>query len=157
MPQKTELFNNIVKDFDQMISRICFGYSRTKEEFEDMRQDSYANIWHGLDNFRGDSAIKTWVYRVVLNTCASSVRTRKKEGSSMKIEDICDLSDTSAEQREMLRELYELIEKLGPVDKAVILLWLDGYSYDEISDTTGMGRNAVASRIKRAKEKLTRL
>lgn len=140
-----------------MISRICFGYSRTKEEFEDMRQDSYANIWHGLGSFRGDSSLKTWVYRVALNSCASAVRTRKKEGHAIKIEDICDLSDTSSEQRELLRELHELIDKLGPVDKAVILLWLDGYSYDEISQTTGMARNAVASRIKRAKEKLAKI
>lgn len=129
--RRRQTFNEIMRDYDNMISRICFSYSRTTEEFEDLRQDTYINIWQGFSNFRGESAVKTWVYRITLNTCVSILRKRKNEGNRAELTDFADL-----------------------IDEAIVLMWLDENSYDEIAEVMSLSRNNVAVRLHRAKQTL---
>ena len=68
------LFDRTVADHDAMIRRICLGYAHTSQDLEDMYQDVLVNIWRGLPSFREDSSIRTWVYRIALNTCVSTLR-----------------------------------------------------------------------------------
>lgn len=150
-------FEELLDSYGTMITRICFGYSRTAEEVADLRQDSLLNIWHGLARYRGDSSMKTWVYRVTLNTCVSRLRNRQKELNGIRAEELYDLIDDSEERKEMLRELHEAIYCLNPMDKAILLLWLDEFSYGEISDMTGISKANVATRLHRAKSKLKHL
>lgn len=145
-------FNDIIRTHSDMITRICFGYSTSTEELEDLRQDTLINIWQGLDRFKGESSVKTWIYRITLNTCVSTIRKRKPD--SLPLTDIYQIIDEDEEKRALIRELHETISKLPPVDKAIIMLWLDEFSYEEIAAMTGMPRNTVATRIKRAKEKM---
>lgn len=145
-------FNEIIRTYSDMITRICFGYSSSTEELEDLRQDTLINIWQGLDRFKGESSIKTWIYRITLNTCVSTIRKRKPD--SLPLTDIYQIIDEDEEKRTLIRELHETISKLPPVDKAIIMLWLDEFSYEEIAAMTGMPRNTIATRIKRAKEKM---
>ena len=60
--------------YDNLIAGICLSFARSKEDFEDLRQDAYLNIWRGLGRFRAERAISTWIYRVTFNTCVSSQR-----------------------------------------------------------------------------------
>lgn len=150
-------FTEIIRTHDAMIKRICFGYARTAEELEDLHQDALVCIWQGLPKFRGESALKTWVYRVTLNACVSVVRTRKKEFDSDSLEQIVDVADDSEERRQRIHELHECIGTLNPIDKAIVMLWLDEYSYEEISEMVGLKRNNVATRLHRAKEKLKKV
>lgn len=149
-----QTFGEIIRTHDPMIRRICFGYARTAEELEDLHQDALVCIWQGLPKFRGASALKTWVYRVTLNSCVSVVRSRKKEINSDSLEQMIDVADDSQESRQRIRELHECIGTLNPIDKAIVMLWLDEYSYDEIAEMTGLKRNNVATRLHRAKAKL---
>lgn len=151
------LFNSIMAEHDSMISRLCFGYSRTRDEFQDLRQDTYVNIWQGLESFCGTSSLKTWIYRVTLNTCVSTLRKRKKEGISLDVSGLSDLIDDSEETMQMISELHKAIDHLGPVDKAIVMMWLDDMSYDEMAEATGIGRNTLATRLRRAKEKIKQL
>lgn len=150
-------FTEIIRIHDPMIKRICFGYARSTEELEDLHQDALVCIWQGLPKFRGDSALKTWVYRVTLNSCVSVVRTRKKEFNSDSLERIVDVADDSEESHRRICELHECIGTLNPIDKAIVMLWLDEYSYDEIAELVGLKRNNVATRLHRAKEKIKKL
>lgn len=150
-------FADIMRDYDSMIMRICFGYSRTAAELADLHQDALINIWQGLPGFKGDSSLKTWIYRVTLNTCVSTVRSERRRVPQTALDDFYNLVDEDADRRRLVSEMHDCISKLPPVDRAIMLLWLDDFSYDEIAATVGLGRNTVASRLRRAKEKLKNL
>lgn len=152
--QRELTFREVLDRYDDLIIKLCFGYANTADELEDLHQDVLINVWQGLERFRGDSSLKTWIYRVTLNTCVSTLRRRSREVSYEDSNQLYDIIDDSAERREMMRELHEAIAQLSPVDKAIILLWLDEFNYEQIAELTGMGRNTVATRLRRAKEKL---
>ncbi|MDE6741968.1 MAG: RNA polymerase sigma factor, partial [Muribaculaceae bacterium] len=146
-PETTSLhrfFERTVADHDAMIRRICLGYAHTPQDLEDLYQDVLVNIWRGLPSFRSDSSIRTWIYRIALNTCVSTLRIRSRQPSQTSLDDVILIPDQSQEKKEAVKELYECIATLGPIDKAIVMMWLDEYSYDEIADTIGLKRNNVA-------------
>lgn len=152
-----ERFLAIYREYDSLIRRICFGYASNGEEMMDLYQDSLANIWQGMPKFRGESSAKTWVYRVTLNTCVSNFRRKSKLGTSVAIDEFVDLGDEDQGKKEAIKELHECISQLNAIDKAVVMLWLDEYSYEEIGELTGLTRNNVAQRLHRAKDKLKKI
>ncbi|MDE6290653.1 MAG: RNA polymerase sigma factor [Muribaculaceae bacterium] len=147
-------FKDCVSVHDAMIRRICLGYAHTSQDLEDLYQDVLVNIWRGIPAFRADSSMRTWVYRIALNTCVSTLRVRSKVPPQTSLEEVILVPDQSQEKKEVLKELYECIATLGPIDKAIVMMWLDEYSYEEIAATVGLKRNSVATRLHRAKEKL---
>jgi len=151
------VFMEGMREYDGMIRRICLGYSRSAEDLEDLYQDVLVNIWQGLAGYRADASMKTWIYRVALNTCVSSLRRRSRRPNAASLEDVVNVSDDSGEKMQEVRELHECISMLGNIDKAVVMLWLDEYSYEEIAELTGLTRGNVATRLHRAKEKLRRI
>lgn len=126
--------------------------------YEDLRQEICLNIWLGLGKFRGDSKISTWIYRVAVNSALMTLRSSAPKFETVGMEFALPLMSEEIDDswKDNLRELYALIDRLEPIEKAVILLWLEGYSYDEIADLIGLKRNTVASRIRRIKEKLSK-
>ncbi len=126
--------------------------------FDDLRQEIYVNIWMGLEQFRNDSKISTWIYRVAVNSALMALRSSKSKVKTVSLD--FGLLDISSEiddvQRENLQTLRSLIDKLEDIEKAIILLWLDEYSYEEIADTLGFKRNTVATKIRRIKDKLSK-
>lgn len=148
------LFADTIQTHDAMLRRICFGYAANPQDLEDLYQDVLVNIWRGLPSFRSDSSMRTWIYRIALNTCVSILRTRSKSPLQASLEDVILIPDDSQEKHEAVKDLYECIATLNSIDKAIMMMWLDEYSYDEIADTIGLKRNNVATRLHRAKEKL---
>lgn len=126
--------------------------------FEDLRQEIHLNIWLGLKQFRGDSKISTWIYRVAVNAALMALRSSRPKIDTVPLDHkLIDLSsEIDDAQRERLQAIRSLIDRLEDVEKAIILLWLDEYPYDEIADTLGLKRNTVATKIHRIKEKLSK-
>lgn len=155
---KQRLFNEVSRSHASLIARICLSFADSRDDFEDMRQDALLNIWRGLDNFKAQSALSTWIYRVTLNSCVSH-HNKSTRRAAVSMRDLyAELYDNSShEQMERYRLMYELIGKLRPIDKSIILMWLDSKTYDEIADVTGISHAAVATRIKRAKDTLRKL
>lgn len=148
------LFTDTVKTYDSMIRRICFGYSRTAEDLEDLYQDVLVNLWQSMTRYRGEASMKTWVYRIALNTCVSTVRSHSRRINGTPIDVLVNVADDAEEVRADISELHECISTLPPLDSAVVMLWLDEYTYDEIAEMVGLSRGNVAVRLHRAKEKL---
>lgn len=148
------IFTETVQTHDAMIRRICLGYAANPQDLEDIYQDVLVNIWRGIQSFRSESSIRTWVYRIALNTCVSTLRARSNRPSQVSLEDVILVADDSQEKREAVKDLYECIATLSPIDKAIMMMWLDEYSYEEIAETIGLKRNNIATRLHRAKEKL---
>lgn len=151
-------FASVIERHSGIINKVCYFYSSEKLPFDDIRQEIYVNIWLGLKSFRGDSKISTWIYRVAVNSALMALRSSKSTIETVSL-DFC-MYELSSEfddaQKENLHVLHSVINSLDDIEKAVILMWLDGYSYNEIADTIGIKRNTVAIKIHRIKDKLSK-
>ena len=148
-------FGDLIAEYGHIVNKVCYMYAHEPADFEDIRQEAYINLWRGLDSFRGDAALRTWVYRVTLNSCVSFFRKNPVtavENTDSLYRMVADTTDQAA----MLAEMHVLINRLNRIEKAVILLWLDDYPYDAIAEIMGMPRNTVASYIRRIREKLVK-
>lgn len=152
---KSERFSALISEHNGLIYKVCYLYAEDSEHLKDLYQEVTLNIWQGIDSYQGKSQLSTWIYRVAINTCVSYMRRNSRHSNADPLDDrALMVADEDAERAEQLRQMYELISQLGRLDKAIILLWLDEYSYDEISSLTGITRNNVASRIHRIKLRL---
>ena len=158
-PELEATYISLIRDYSRIINSVCYFYSSENLPFEDLRQEVYINIWKGLDQFRSDSKASTWIYRVAINTALMAIRTGKKRINIVPIDPmVFNISqETDNSQKDRLEILDSLIEKLDEIEKAIILLWLDEYSYEEIAETMGMKKSNVATKIFRIKEKLSKL
>lgn len=153
--ERERQFASILNEFGSVISGICFSYSSNSDDLNDLRQDILINLWKGLNGFRGDASLSTWIYRVALNTCVSTIRKRSKTISTISIDNMIEpAEDTDPASRENIEQLHSLIASLSPLDKGIVTMWLDERSYEEIAEVTGISRNNVAVRINRIKKKL---
>lgn len=158
-PALEQRFLELISRQENTIAAICFSYACSVAEFDDLRQDALINLWRGLPTFRQDSTERTWVYRVTLNSCVSTIRRNARHGrESESLDSLYNLVEPEpSERRERVETLHRLIAHLNATDKAMILLWLDDNSYDDIATVMGMPRNTVATRLHRIREKLTAL
>lgn len=147
-------FIGIITAHHDTIRRICWSFAGTHADYEDMRQDALVNIWRGLDRWRDESSLRTWIYRVTLNTCVSTWRKTSRRPSASCISYADNLSDGSHHRYEDIQWLHTLLAALSPADRAIIVMWLDRLSYDEIGEVMGMNRNTVATRVSRARRRM---
>lgn len=149
-------FQKVVGDYRKVINGICFSYASDPADLEDLRQDIYLNIWRGLQQFKGESSMSTWIYRVALNTCVSTVRKRSRSVDTLPIDKCLECGDTDDDRdyQERVESLYAMIACLSPVEKAIVTMWLDGNPYEEIAEVVGLSKNNVGIRLHRIKEKL---
>ena len=158
MDTKEKDFEEAIAEYNGIITKVCYYFSNDSEEFKDLRQEVLYNIWKGWDRFRGDSKISTWIYRISFNTCVSFQRKEKKYTETLSIDNVIDLpAETGDSLLEKYNAMYSLIRSLKYDDRALLMLWLDEKSYEEISDLMGLNRNTVAVRLKRVKEKLVKM
>lgn len=153
--EKSELdFARIVREHKGTIYTVCYMFSKDEEEVADLFQDILVNLWKGFAKFRGDSSVRTWIYRVSLNTCISAERKKKRKGDSVPLDMNINLFDDSVEDLKQIRMLQNRISRLGPFDRAIVLLWLENLSYDEIGAIVGITAKNVSVRLFRIKEQL---
>ena len=146
---------SIVNDNRRMLCKVCYMYADDDEHFKDLYQEVLANLWQGMDSFRGDSRLSTWLYRTAINTCVTYFRHNgKHDRGKVGLETLADAAGDDGERMAYLRQMYRLIAGLDKMDKALILMWLDEKSYDEIAGVTGLPRNTVATRLYRIKLRL---
>lgn len=151
-------FVSLLREHSRIINKVSYFYATPKMPFDDLRQEIYINLWLGRDQFRGDSKISTWIYRVAVNSALMALRSSKPKVETVSLDfGMLDLStELDDAKKENIQMLYALINRLEDIEKAVILLWLDEFSYEDIADTLGLKRNTVATKIHRIKEKLSK-
>lgn len=150
-------FTELLDRNRQLINKVCYMYASDGEHFKDLCQEVATNLWQGMGSFRGEARESTWVYRVALNTCVSFFRRQSsRRVETVNLENAACVEDDSGERLTQLHEMYRLISSLGKIDKALILLWLDEKSYDEMAEITGLSRGNVASRLHRARQRLAK-
>jgi RNA polymerase sigma factor (sigma-70 family) len=151
--------NNFLADIEsnrKILYKICHLYTNNGNDFSDLYQDIIFQLWKSYSTFRGDSKISSWIYRVSFNT---ALQFLKKDENRSKIEFISQnhyqIPDFVNEiDKDNLDLLKRLIQKLSDIEKAIITLYLDDYSHDDISNMIGISKTNVATIISRIKEKL---
>ena len=150
-------FAQIIRKNKGTIYTVCYMFSKNEDEVADLFQEILINLWNGFKNFRGESTPGTWIYRVSLNTCISLNRKKKRRGDSVPLEMDINLFDNSGEDIKQIQMLHQRISQLGPFDRAIILLWLENMSYDEIGAIVGISAKNVSVRLFRIKEQLKKM
>lgn len=128
-------------------------FSKDQDEVSDLFQEILINLWKGYASFKGESSLSTWIWRISVNTCITAERKKKIRQTvplSMSIDPFCD----SGEEFAQIRLLHSRINKLGLLDKAIILLWLENLSYEEIGSIIGISAKNVSVKLVRIREKL---
>ena len=156
MQQQKEDFIQIIKANEGIIYKIAHVYARDKEEQKDLYQEIVYQLWKSFPSFRGKSKISTWLYRVALNTSIAHLNQSKKSShtltSDFKFWNIEDENDTEFQDRMQL--LHDHINQLNVVEKGLVLLYLEGKTYEEIAVITGFTTTNVGTRLGRIKQKL---
>jgi RNA polymerase sigma-70 factor (ECF subfamily) len=159
----SEQFLSIFEDNAGIIIKISRAYTNTSHDREDLINDIALELWKSYDKFKGDSKISTWIYRVALNTSMNYKRKKKKDSLFYSINDFKKneilpwLVEQEQENSSELELLYNCIDELNEINKAIILLYLDGNSHDEISEIMGISKTNVGTRISRIKEQIKNL
>ncbi|MEA4905628.1 MAG: sigma-70 family RNA polymerase sigma factor [Petrimonas sp.] len=152
MPEKE--FENVVRQYKANLYMICYMYAKDSNEANDFFQETLIRLWQGFSQFRGESNINTWLSRICINTCISSLRKKKKHSKTIPLSIDMEFLEENNESGRQLAQMYRLINKLGVLDKALILLWLDNMSYADIAGIMGLSVSNVSVKLMRIKEKL---
>ncbi len=143
----------MVRTHKSTIYTVCYMFSNDEDEVADLFQEVMIKVWRGLPSFNEQSDIKTWIYRIALNTCISVEKKKKRRQEAKLTMDINLFADTDKET-EQVKMLHKRIGRLMPLDRAIVLLWLENISYEEIGAIIGISAKNVSVRLVRIREQL---
>ncbi|MBQ6225429.1 MAG: sigma-70 family RNA polymerase sigma factor [Bacteroidaceae bacterium] len=146
-------FAKTVREHKSTIYTVCYMFSKDDDEVNDLFQEVLINLWKGYDSFGHRSDIRTWIYRVALNTCISLDRKKRRSATVRLAMDINLFEDRDEDTRQV-DLLHKRIQRLQPFDRAIVLLWLEDLSYEEIGQIVGISTKNVSVRLFRIREQL---
>lgn len=154
-----EQFLNVFEENIGIIIKISRAYANNYHDREDLMNDITLELWKSFERFKGNSKISTWIYRVALNTSMNYKRKRKNESLFIHndlngVDNHWYIEQDNTSESEIL---FQCIDELNDINKAIILLYLDGNSHEEISEVTGISKSNVGTKISRIKEQLKNL
>lgn len=155
--EKEEKFIQILDAYKKQIYRVCWGFTSDPHDVEDLFQETILNIWKGIDSFRADASHSTWIYRIAINTCILWQKKTKKQKdlkSTVTPQRIVENDAFQSEPSPQILKLRVAIQGLKKLDRSLILLVLEGFSYKEIAEILGLTVTNVGARINRIKTKI---
>lgn len=158
-------FTQFVHRHRSTIYTICYMFSDDQDTVDDLFQEVLIKLWLGWQKFRGETGERAWVYRVALNTCISLDRKRKSRSASLfgsvgnntQIIEGVNFFDTADDSNRQVEMLHSRIIRLKPFDRAIVLLWLEDLSYEEIGAIVGINAKNVSVRLARIREQLKKM
>lgn len=153
MDDDQKQFSVMVRQNKNTIFTVCYMFSKDQEEVNDLFQEVLIRLWQGFDNYKGNSKERTWIYRVALNTCISFYRKKRRHNKKQVYmgDDLFGCNEHDSQQTEVL---HKRITRLRPLDRAIVLLWLEDISYEEIGSIIGITAKNVSVRLYRIREQL---
>lgn len=161
MDDRDARFKAVIEANEDRIYRVCCCYVRDEDERQDVCQEVMAHIWRGLDEFRGESQLSTWVYRVTVNTCIDHLRAAKRrnrltEGSPQGDPPTDAVAVFYPEQalEDDVQYLHECVRRLPSLDRALISLYLEDLDTREIAAVLGISEGNARVKLHRTKKRL---
>ena len=153
MDDDQKQFSVMVRQNKNTIFTVCYMFSKDQEEVNDLFQEVLIRLWQGFDNYKRNSKERTWTYRVALNTCISFDRKKRRHNKKQVYmgDDLFGCNEHDSQQTEVL---HKRITRLRPLDRAIVLLWLEDISYEEIGSIIGITAKNVSVRLYRIREQL---
>jgi RNA polymerase sigma factor (sigma-70 family) len=147
-------FLKLVDENQGIIYKVCKMYRDTKQDQEDLFQEIVFQLWKAFPSFRNESKASTWMYRIAINTAIAVFRKQR-----VYLQDVEEIPESahpveSIEQSENEERMFEALRKLNNAERAIISLYLEDYSYEEISEITGLTENNIGVQLHRIKNKL---
>lgn len=143
-------------DYQALIYRVVMSYEADHSTREDLFQDIALALWRSIDRFAGESKESTWIYRVALNTAIDHTRKAVRAPTTSPFDETTHWVQIQP-PAEDISWVYEKIRALEVVERSLMLLYLDGNSYDDIANILGISPNSVGAKINRVKGKLQAL
>jgi len=155
-PDLQETFQNLIERHKKILYKVCNAYCRDRDSREDLAQEIMFQLWRSFAKFDGRCQFSTWMYRIALNVAISfyrseGARTRLVIPDEQRLLQAVDKQDHQADE---IRTLYAFIADIDPLSKALILLYLDGNTHQEIADVVGITATNVATKISRIKNQM---
>ncbi|HWW62872.1 MAG TPA: sigma-70 family RNA polymerase sigma factor [Thermoanaerobaculia bacterium] len=162
MTLQDQLYEEAVAAHAPALERLARSYELDREKRRDLLQDVHLALWRSFAGFEGQCSLRTWIYRVAHNVAATHVARHRRQRARglVSLDDIAALpvdddADVAVDRRKALDQLYALIHRLKPLEREVILLYLEGLDAASIGEITGISASNAATRIHRIKKILT--
>jgi RNA polymerase sigma-70 factor (ECF subfamily) len=158
--RQDDLYQDAVATYGAALGRLAVGYERNVERRRDLLQDIHMGLWQSLVQFDGRCSLRTWTYRVAHNIAISTIVRRRGQAYALvgveELESRGESADREQQfdRRRAVERLTILIHELKPMDRQVMLLYLDDLNGEEIGEITGLSSANVATKIHRIKKLL---
>ena len=147
-------FETKIRENELIIYKICRLYAHTAADRDDLYQEIVYQLWRSYQRFRGESLFSTWLYRVAINTAIASLRKQSQVVTNIDEQPVSSIPDTAGTEEEQLKDLYKAISRLNEIEKAIVMLYLDDRSYEEMEAIIGISSGTLRVRMSRIKDKL---
>ncbi len=150
-------FLALIKEHQGIIHKICRLYRDIREDREDLFQEITFQLWKSHQTFKNDAKVSTWIYRIALNTAIATFRKKKQPIEYHPV--LPDLAEEQPDEAFALRQerLFTALKQLNDGEKAIITLYLEDLSYQQIADIIGISENYVGVKLNRIKTKIQNL
>jgi RNA polymerase sigma-70 factor, ECF subfamily len=161
-PTQDELYHDAAQQFGAALERLARAYEADADLRRDLLQEIHVALWRSMESFDNRCSLRTWIYRVAHNVAATHVLRQKRRSLSLVgLEELENLPDESsgqhaADRSHALDRLLQMIQRLNPLDRQVILAYLEGFDAASIGEITGLSAGNVATKIHRIKNLLAR-
>ncbi len=153
-------FLEILRQNSGILHKVSRMYGSSDEDRKDMFQEIVIQVWKAFPTFRNESKLSTWIYRIALNTAISDFRKQKRRVFTTPLDQQKIQFEQDAEaliKAERLTLMYDAIAQLTNIEKALVMLYIEEKSYEEMEDILGMSQGNMRVKMNRIKEKLRKL
>ena len=153
-------FESHIKEHELLLHKVSCMYAYNNTDRQDLFQEIVIQLWKAFPNFKGDAKISTWMYRIAINTAITGLRKTKKLITSYEPHTIPEHAvdeATSLQKEEQVKELYNAIERLNQVEKAIVMLYMEDRSYEDMEEILGINQGNLRVKMNRIKDKLKQL
>ncbi len=153
-------FEALIRENELLIHRVCKMYAFAEDDRQDLFQDIVIQLWRAFPKFEARSKFSTWLYRIALNVAITSLRRQKNFIDSYEPSQLPQYIDDPANgeaEEERLNQLYKTIEQLNKVEKAIVMLYMEEKTYQEMEEILGINQGNLRVKMNRIKEKIRQL
>ena len=153
-------FEQYISEYELLLHKVCHLYANTAADRQDLFQEIVIQLWTAFPSFKGNSKFSTWLYRIALNTAITGLRRKKDFIISYEPASLpADISDEhfGRDEEDRLSQFYAAIGLLSQVEKAIVMLYMEDRSYEEMENILGISQGNLRVKMSRVKEKLRQL